>query len=256
MTTKTLETSNIRQEGLESPSERMVMTACPSCNSHPPPGAAFCHYCGHSLKAGGMRGFWSSQRLTVVGAAGVALAIVGTALVTFIDIDQSSPSSTSTAPFAPSATATGQPPDLSIMTPREAADRLFNRIMMATEQGNREEALQFVPMALQAYDVLGTLDLDALYHVGRIHETAGEVQETEAIIAKLRAAAPDHLLATLLEHDIAMQRGDTVTVAAAATAFLGSYDAELAQNRQEYSDHKTSLEKFRVEADSKPTGAN
>lgn len=257
MTTNTIEASTLHNDGPGDPSEGADVTTCPSCNGHPSPGAAFCHRCGHALGAGSAGGFWNARTLTVMGAAGLALAVIGTVLVTFVNVDQSSPSSTSTASFAPApATATGQPPDLSTMTPREAADRLFNRVMMASEQGNRDEALQFVPMALQAYEMLGTLDLDALYHVGRIHETAGDIQETEATVAKLRAAAPDHLLATLLESNIAEQRGDTAAADKAAAAFLSAYDAELGQNRQEYLDHRTSLEKFKAAADSKQTNAN
>jgi hypothetical protein len=101
-----------------------------------------------------------------------------------------------------------------------------------------------------------SLDQDALYHVGRIHETAGNIEETEAVITELRATAPEDLLATLLEHDIAVRRGDEAAVEQAAARFLAAYDAEIAGNAQEYIDHRSSLEKLRAEAQAKLTTPN
>jgi len=74
----------------------------------------------------------------------------------------------------PPAAPTGSPPDLSQMTPREAADRLLSRIMTANEQGDHAEALRFVPMAIQTYDSVGVLDRDAHYPLGLIHGVAGD----------------------------------------------------------------------------------
>ena len=80
------------------------------------------------------------------------------------------------------------------MTPREAADRLFNRIMTAAERGDAQEALRFAPMALQAYERLGPLDNDARYHVGLITATTGDIESARAHIDMLRQSVPDHLL--------------------------------------------------------------
>ncbi|MEZ5931799.1 MAG: hypothetical protein R3F54_07610 [Alphaproteobacteria bacterium] len=165
-----------------------------------------------------------------------------------MDVDKETPGQAAQAPFVAAGQAASQPPDLSTMTPREAADRLFNRVMMANEQGNGDEAMRFAPMAIQAYDLLGTLDLDALYHVGRLQETIGDLEAAEAVIGDMRKTAPDHLLAILLEHDVAVQRGDEARAGEAAAAFLDAYDRELAQGRGEYGDHSASLEMFLAEA--------
>jgi len=138
----------------------------------------------------------------------------------------------------------GQAVDLASMTPREAADRLFNRVMMASEQGNTQEALQFAPMALMAYDRVAELDADAHYHIGRISIVAGDVENARKQIGILKQVAPDHLLGLLLEHTVAEQSGDRNAAANAKAAFAAAYDAEMKTGKREYQDHKVSIEKF------------
>jgi len=140
------------------------------------------------------------------------------------------------------------------MTPRQAADRLFNRIMTAAERGDTEEALRFVPMALQAYDLLGTLDNDARYHVALIHMTAGDVQSARAQIDSIRQSAPNHLLAIMVERDIAERSGDQDGVTRAYKSFLAAYDAEIAAARPEYQDHWSGIERFRKAAEASVAG--
>jgi tetratricopeptide (TPR) repeat protein len=131
------------------------------------------------------------------------------------------------------------------MTPREAADRLFNRIMTAAERGDTEEALRFAPMALQAYEALGPLDNDARYHVGLIHATVGDIKSARAYIAMLRQSVPDHLLGIMLEHTIAKQRGDQDRALHAYNTFLAAYELEIAMGRAEYGDHQSGIDSFR-----------
>jgi hypothetical protein len=148
-------------------------------------------------------------------------------------------------PFLGAGPMLNQVPDLSKMAPREAADRLFNRIMTAAERGDTQEALRFVPMALQAYELLGPLDNDARYHVGLIHVTAGDMESTRAYGAMLRQSVPDHLLGIMLEHTIAKQRGDQAGAAHAYKTFLAAYDAEIVTGRAEYRDHQSGIDSFR-----------
>ena len=135
------------------------------------------------------------------------------------------------------------------MTPRQAADRLFNRVMAAAERGDTAEALQFVPMALEAYDHLGTLDNDARYHVALIHMTAGDIESARVHLDKLRQSASNHLLGIMLEHQIAEQDGNQDSAARAYEAFLAAYDTEIATGRTEYQDHRGGIERFRKAAE-------
>ena len=123
------------------------------------------------------------------------------------------------------------------MSPRQAADRLFNRVMAASENGDSAEALSFAPMALQAYNDLGTLDNDARYHVALLHLTTGDIKSARVQIDKLRQSVPNHLLGFMLEHQIAERSGKQDSAARAYKAFLAAYDAEIAVGRAEYRDH-------------------
>jgi len=152
------------------------------------------------------------------------------------------------SPWASSVPAPGQPPDLASMSPRDAADRLFNRVMAASENGNSAEALRFTPMALQAYANLGTLDNDARYHVALLHITAGDISSARAQIDLLRKSVRNHLLAFMLEQQIAEQGGKKDSAAQAYKAFLAAYDAEIVAGRPEYQDHLKSIEGFRKAA--------
>jgi predicted Zn-dependent protease len=140
------------------------------------------------------------------------------------------------------------------MSPGEAANRLFNRVMVASESGNTEEALKFAPMALEAYDNLGTLDNDARYHVALLHLTMGDIKNARVQIDKLRQAVPNHLLAIMLEHQIAERSGKKDSATRAYKAFLAAYDTEIAAGRVEYQEHQSSIERFRKAAQASVAG--
>jgi len=158
------------------------------------------------------------------------------------------------ASLVPAAPAPGQPVDLGSMSPREAADRLYNRTMAASEKGDFVEALKFAPMALQAYEGLGTMDNDARYHVALLRLTTEDINGARVQIEMLRQSAPNHLLALMLEHQIAERSGKKDSATRASKAFLVAYDAEMAAGRAEYRDHQGSIERFREAAQVGVTG--
>ena len=92
-----------------------------------------------------------------VVALGIATFALAVALVALFDRGKEA---VTPAPLFPPLSSTvpapGQSVDLASLSPRQAADRLFNRVMAASENGDTAEALQFAPMALQAYNNLGT----------------------------------------------------------------------------------------------------
>ena len=148
-----------------------------------------------------------------------------------------------TMPSGPSAESV----DLSAMTPREAADRLFNRVMAANEQGRIEEVMQFGPMALEAYKLVDPLDADARYHIGLISLLLGDDDKAREQIKNIEAEAPDHLLALTLASRIAEKRGDDKAASAARARFAAAYDAEIRSGRPEYVAHGVTIETFRAE---------
>ncbi len=140
------------------------------------------------------------------------------------------------------------------MSPREAADRLFNRVMMADEQGNVDEVAQFAPMAEAAYERLESLDLDALYHLGLIRAASGDAESARDAIQRIKAVVPGHLLASLLEHRLALDENDEEEAARAIERFQASYDDEIKIDRLEYRDHQRSIDQFREQIDAASGG--
>ncbi len=178
--------------------------------------------------------------------AGVALVL---AAVSMLDRDtgmaapvQFQVPDTSTIPMS------DQTADISRMLPREAANQLFNRVMAASENGDIGQVVQFAPMALLAYEGLGTLDNDSRYHVALLHMAAGDYDSAQMSTDRLRQSVPDHLLGFMLADRIAEQNGNRAASAQAKKAFLAAYDAEMAVGRIEYQDHRGSIERFRKAA--------
>jgi len=225
--------------------QRPATATCPSCRIAVQPDARYCHGCGASLHSQPERKRLDRKTvaLVIAGAAGAAAVAIVAGL--FLSQYKAAPSLSPPPATDGSAAMPAPAIDLSSMTPREAADRLFNRVMMASEQGNTEEAQQFVPMALQAYGRVAELDADAHYHMGRIYMVAGDIENARKQIAILKQFAPNHLLGLLLEHTIAEQLGDRDAAASAKAAFAAAYDAEVKTGKTEYRDHKVSIEKFR-----------
>ncbi|MGI9434653.1 MAG: hypothetical protein ACR2Q4_07480 [Geminicoccaceae bacterium] len=218
-------------------------THCPACAAPVQDDARYCQGCGRSLQGSG---WLSPQTLAVLAAAGIAIVTLGFLFASVIEVDDRA-SSTRTAAALPSATSSGQPPDLSTMTPREAADRLFNRVMTAHEQGDSEQVEQFAPMALSAYEMIENPDTDALFHMGLIQAAAGQLDEAASSAERLKAVVPNHLLATLLEHRLAEQAGDQAAAQRAVMRFEDNYDEEIAVDRPEYLHHRSLIEGFRAD---------
>lgn len=217
--------------------------ACRSCGEQNPVSARFCQNCGRSL-TGGDR--FNAQTLTVLGAAVLTLAALGLLFASVLDTgSRLVENPTARAPSRTASAPAGQPPDLSTMSPREAADRLFNRVMMADEQGNADEVAQFAPMAVAAYDRLEELDPDALYHVGLIRAAMGDADGAWDSVERLRAIVPEHLLASLLEHRLATEANEVERAKRAVERFKASYDEEIKIDRLEYRDHRRSIDQFR-----------
>jgi hypothetical protein len=232
-----------------------IVSACPSCGAAVKPGARACQECGASLAAAVAPAPRSAQTILPWVAIGIASLALVIALAALINRDKAAVAPEPLLPpLSSSVTVPGQPPDLASMTPRQAADRLFNRVMTASENGDTAEALRFAPMALQAYNNLETLDNDARYHVALLHLTAGDTNGARVQIGLLRKSVPNHLLAFMLEHQIAVRSGNNESTARADKAFLAAYDSEIAAGRIEYLEHQKSIESFRQAAQASVAG--
>jgi hypothetical protein len=223
---------------------------CPACRTVIVAGARFCHKCG--TPAGGPaappRQQWKLKAALIVSAALWVLVVV------FLGVrfaqQEGSPVRNPHANLPATAQPPRQPVDLSSMTPREAADRLFNRVMAANENGNVDEARQFAPMALQAYGLVDQLDADARYHIALIHLVVDDVLSARGEIEVLLDEAPDHLLGLIVLSDIAGRTGDAAAAASVRERFINSYESQISSGRQEYEAHRVTIDAFRASAQS------
>ncbi|HWP37244.1 MAG TPA: hypothetical protein VNL18_06775 [Gemmatimonadales bacterium] len=177
----------------------------------------------------------------VVGATAVAVLVVWL-------VGRNAGSSAPEGPSAADAAAppgAGGPTDLSSLTPRERADRLFDRVMRATAGGDTSQAKFFVPMAIQAYGMIGALDADARYHVGLLEAESGNLTATLAQADTLERENPGHLFAMLLRGEAAERGGDARALARWHRRFLDAYEAQMQTGRQEYQAHREALNIFR-----------
>jgi len=224
---------------------------CTSCGASVNAGARFCHACG------AQQGAQSKAMPLPALVLGAFAIVVVVAIVAYNAGRSAGPSSGAVGVPSSSAmgTAPGAPPDISNMSPREQADRLFDVVMTAHENGDFAQVDQFASMALQAYGALGPLDADAHYHVGLMSAITGNVEQARARIDSMRSAVPNHLLATMLTATVAQMESDGGAVSEAQQKFLQDYDAEIATNRVEYQMHERAIAncKTRVEA---PAGGN
>jgi tetratricopeptide (TPR) repeat protein len=140
-------------------------------------------------------------------------------------------------PLGPDAGFTG---DL-----RTDADRLFNRVMAAAEEGRRDEVEQFMPMALQAYEMVPDLDDDGLFHLAILYETASDYPMARATAERILADAPDHILGLGVAGSASAAAGDSATADAYFRRLLDGYQAEAGRLRPEYVDHQPMLEEYR-----------
>ncbi|MDE0357900.1 MAG: hypothetical protein OXN92_09250 [Gammaproteobacteria bacterium] len=150
--------------------------------------------------------------------------------------------------------AAGTPPDLSSMTPREAADRLYDRIMRAASAGDTAEALAFLPMALDAYGLVVPLDEDGHYHVSLLHSLDGDYQIARDVAERALADAPSHLLLLGAAARAASELGDSDGANAYYARFMEAWESERARGLEEYSMHAIPLAEMREAAEARAGG--
>jgi len=155
----------------------------------------------------------------------------------------------------PTAQPSGAPPagmggaaatsDISSMSPRERADRLFDRVMRAAAAGDSGEISFFAPMAVQSYGMLDAMDVDARYHVGLLEAEIGNFTGVLAQADSIEQATAAHLFVAMLRGEAARGQGNQTELTRWYRRFLDGYDRELATDRPEYRDHQPALNAFR-----------
>lgn len=222
----------------------MLGVTCSACAAPLTPGARFCHRCGAPAAPGTARAAPVVGQRTILpwviaGAGALALVI----LVAVQQGQGSAATSTMDAgPAIPFGGTGTRAPDISAMTPRERADRLYDRVMRLVEEGKADSAMFFSTMAVGAYESLGPLDNDLRYDYGRMAEVAGELDLAKAQADSILLSAPDHLLGLVLAARVAERRGDDQEQRRLLARLAAVRAAELARGLDEYTRHRADID--------------
>lgn len=225
---------------------------CTSCRAPLTPGAKFCHRCGTEV---GSPNATPSNAPAEHGGFNAALpwAVAGIALLALIALVAGQrfgrqPSAGEAAPdaaaLAPDDGNGAQPvrgPDISSMSPRERADRLYDRIMRLDSEGKKDSAAFFAQMGISAYMMLPSQDADSRYDMGRIAEVAGAAPVAQAEADTILAQDSTHLLGLILAISSARDAGDNATAQRMQRRLVAAQASELAKDRPEYQRHQTEI---------------
>ena len=233
----------------------LVAPECPSCGHQSQPGARFCNQCGGSLAseagqgavpAGGGSGDGPTANMGwwIAGALLAGLILV-VAWPIYGPGSQIPPPSPSQSPGGLGASGV----DLTSMTPREAADRLYDRVMTAVSAGNQGEVLGFMPMAIAAYERAAPLDADGVHHLATLLREAQRYEEAMAVSAQALENAPDHLLLLSSAAEASAALDDDDAARGYHQQILDVWEAEMADARPEYLAHEKLMPMIRSAAE-------
>ncbi|HEU4988717.1 MAG TPA: zinc ribbon domain-containing protein [Gemmatimonadaceae bacterium] len=234
---------------------------CSTCRVPLTPGAKFCHRCG--TPAGASAAAATAHTEASGFPAALPWAVAGIALLALIALlagqrfnGARNPQADNTAAASaagavgPEAGGSGgagvgvapvRAPDISQMSPRERADRLYDRVMRLNEEGKQDSVNLFAQMGISAYQMLPEQDADSRYDMGRIAEVAGALPMARAQADTILASDPNHLLGLILAISTARAAGDSAAVHSFEAKLLSSQSAELARNLPEYQRHEREI---------------
>lgn len=218
---------------------------CAACEVELLDGARFCHRCGLPAGAPVPR----SER-SAGSAFSLPWIVAAIALLSLIALlaGQRFGANRAEATAANTADATGGPaprgaraPDISQLSPAERAMRLYDRLMAFNEAGKRDSVQFFAPMAIGAYEMLGDLDLDGRYDLGRIGEISGDAKLAAAQADTILRANPRHLLGLILAAHAARLSGRTDDERRFYQRLVAAEPAERAKQVAEYITHERDI---------------
>lgn len=223
---------------------------CRECQNPLPAGARFCNQCGLSVSAQPAAPARAKQPALPWAIAAVTVALLAAStILPRLTGDEATPVPLA-QPQGAAPGGTGDPTqvDLASMTPRQAADRLFNRVMQGLSAGNNAEVQRFAPMAIQAYGMVPERDSDLHYHLGELYRVTGDAVAARAQADTILAADPQHLFGLYGAARAEELRGNAGAAKGMYQRFLDAYPTQVARNLPEYQEHSQGLPSMRAAA--------
>lgn len=246
--------------------------SCPSCGAEADAGAHYCTECGEALRERPTKPFtaylpWILSGLAlVVFAAAITLFVqdqattrVGDDPMTGGIISGGGGQAAGDAPAMGGGAAGDQgtggqeaggqdmpsAEELAQMSPREAADRLFNRAMTAGET-DAERAPFFAQMGVEAYRRVpaAEVDADVRFHVGLLQLVRDDPAAARAEADTILGNQPDHLLGLYLALEAARAAGEQAEAAELEDRLREGVASTDLGSRPEYDAHRRLLEDF------------
>src|SRR5689334_5676562 len=177
---------------------------CDVCGTPLPRGARFCHQCGTPAlpsarrRLGRMRRALTRPAVQMLGV--VTMITISASVVVFIalGVGRRSASAATEGGFVATQQGIVPAPDISSMSARERAARLYNRVTRLHEERKDDSVAFFAPMAIAAFAAIPDLDAEGQHQLARIESIAGErahaVPENRSLRENTKAF--EHLRAT------------------------------------------------------------
>ena len=143
----------------------------------------------------------------------------------------------------------GAPPDLTTMTPREAADILFNRVMRSVAANDDADVQFSLPMAIGAHVRAEPLDTDGKFHFVLLQLTGQFNTEALEGAEEILSEHPNHLLGLAMAGDASLALGDSASAGAYYRRWLDAYDSETEKDLLEYRDHSPMFPEMQAKAE-------
>ena len=215
---------------------------CPECSTPLSAGARFCHRCGANALGSG-RGFGKTGDAALPWAIAAIALVALTALIAGQQFRGARAASEAEVPLGAPTTADGvvRGPDISQLTPAQRAELLFDRVMSLDESGQTDSVRFFAPMAIAAYQMVGSLDIDQRYDLGRVGIVAGLSELARAQADTILSRHSDHLLGLSLAIGAALLDGDATRERALKQRLLAVQARELAKDLPEYRKHRSDI---------------
>jgi hypothetical protein len=235
---------------------------CATCAAALTPGARFCHRCGTPAGAPSSarsRGFASALPWAVAALALVSLTALvvgqrfgarGSPTTPGVEVLDGANMQGATPIAPPGGIAGADPagvapraPDISQLTPEQRAERLYDRIMTEHEAGRQDAVRSFLPMARAAYEMIGPLNLDQRYDLGRLGEVGGDTALARAQSDTILKTRPTHLLGLILAARVARMEGSDPRARELDARLVAAEPAERAAALPEYQLHRNDIDR-------------